>query len=282
MLLATSNIACFVSPFPVFQLYIYFEPRMHSSRMRSVRSSDHILGGGVSAPGGVYSRGVSAPGGCLLPVGVSAPGGCLLPGGSALGGGVCSRGGVCPGGGACSRGVWYPSMHWGRHPQPPCGQTDVCKNITFATSLRTVIRRYLVALCSVWVEPNWPLCVVGTGWRDRWMLWIRTWWTTRSETSGGSCTSWRRASRTCLPPRKSPPRSVSLMAGLFTLSDSDSFSDSKPNGYIELCRSFHTAMSQIQIPILTTNYRNGIGIRTHTRVRLPQCKWAIRIYSHMR
>ena len=49
--------------------------------------------------------------------------GCLLPGG------VCS-------GGSALGGV-YPTMHWGRH--PPCGQTDACKNITFATSLRTVI-----------------------------------------------------------------------------------------------------------------------------------------------
>ena len=42
--------------------------------------------------------------------------------------------------------------------------------------------------------------------------------------------------------------------------------------YIALCRSFLTAQSQIQIPILTANYRNGIGILVHTRVRLPQCK----------
>ena len=54
-------------------------------------------------------------------------GGCLLPGGM----GACSRGGGCllPG--------------WGGIPvcteaDPPCGRTDRCKNITFATSLRTV------------------------------------------------------------------------------------------------------------------------------------------------
>ena len=46
------------------------------------------------------------------------------------------------------------------------------------------------------------------------------------------------------------------------------------NGYIALCRSFHT--TRIQIPILTGNYRNGIRIRVRTRVRLPQWKWAIR------
>ena len=33
----------------------------------------------------------------------------------------------------CLRGEgWYPSMHWGRPPAPR-GQTDGCKNITFAT-----------------------------------------------------------------------------------------------------------------------------------------------------
>ena len=67
--------------------------------------------------------------GCLLQVGCLLLGGCLLPG-------VCSEGGVCFGG--CLLWGWYPSMHWGRHPLPPCGQTDACKNITFATSLRTV------------------------------------------------------------------------------------------------------------------------------------------------
>ena len=76
--------------------------RMHSSRMRTVRSSGRLSGGvcfwGVSARGstlgGVCSGGVPALGGCLLlggPLqGVSAPGG--------EGWGVCSGG-------------WYPSMH---------------------------------------------------------------------------------------------------------------------------------------------------------------------------
>ena len=53
---------------------------------------------------------------------MSAPGGCLLRGGSALGGGV---GGIP----ACAEA------------DPPCGRTDSCKNITFATSLRTVITK---------------------------------------------------------------------------------------------------------------------------------------------
>ena len=53
--------------------------------------------------------------------------------------------------------------------------------------------------------------------------------------------------------------------GVITLPDLDSDSDSKPSGYIALRRSFHAAHNQIQIPILTANYRNGIGIR----LRLP-------------
>ena len=91
-----------------------------------VYSGGSAPGGGwgcVSAPGGVCSggvcsQGVSALGGCLLPEG------CLL-----LGGGVCSRGGVCSGG--------IPACTEADTP-PPCGQTHACKNITFATSLRTV------------------------------------------------------------------------------------------------------------------------------------------------
>ena len=39
--------------------------------------------------------------------------------------------------------------------------------------------------------------------------------------------------------------------GLFTLPDSDTDSDCKPNGYIVLTRTFHTAQSQIQIPTPT-------------------------------
>ena len=64
--------------------------RMHSSRIRTVHNSSHLLEGvpgprGVSAPWGVSALGVPGPrsvcswGGCLLQRGVSAPGGCLLP-----------------------------------------------------------------------------------------------------------------------------------------------------------------------------------------------------------
>ena len=133
-----------------------------------------VLGsGGVLSPeGGVLSLGVYlVPGVCVCSRGVSAPGGmsapwgCLLLGVSALGG-VCSRGmsalGECllwrsaPGGvsapavsalGGCLLWKGCPLWGWGcvvsqhalrQTPPPPCGQTDFCKIITFATSLRMV------------------------------------------------------------------------------------------------------------------------------------------------
>ena len=111
---------------------------MHSSRMRTVHSSGRISGvGGVGwglLRGGVCSGGwgVSASGGCLLR-------GCLLLEMSALGG-VCSGEGLSAlgwVGGVCSGGVSHHALR--QTPPPPCGQTDACKNITFATSLRTVI-----------------------------------------------------------------------------------------------------------------------------------------------
>ena len=127
--------------------------RMHSSRMRTVRSSGRIWGGvcsgwdvsalGVSAPGGVWSQGgmclVLGCGGCLVPGGVClVPGGvclgrCQVPGVSTLGvclvrgvsapRGVCSRrvsaqGGVCSGG---SIPAWTEAD---TSAPPPCGQTD--------------------------------------------------------------------------------------------------------------------------------------------------------------
>ena len=106
------------------------ETRMHSSRMRTVSCGGVCFGRCLLPRGGVYSRGVSAPGGCLLPEGMSAPRG-----------DVCSQGGACSGGcllwGVCVCSGGVVSQHALRQtPPPPCGQTDACKNITFATSLR--------------------------------------------------------------------------------------------------------------------------------------------------
>ena len=78
--------------------------------MRTVRSSSRLLGG------------VSAPGGCLVPGGV-----CLVWGEGCLLSGGCLVQEVC-----------VVSQHALRQTLP-CGQTHTCKNITFATSLRTVI-----------------------------------------------------------------------------------------------------------------------------------------------
>ena len=77
--------------------------RMHSSRMRTVCSSSHLLGGEMSAPGRCvcswgFCSGGSAPGG------VSAPrwGGCSL-------GGLLLVGGLLPGG-VCSGEVSAPGV----------------------------------------------------------------------------------------------------------------------------------------------------------------------------
>ena len=103
--------------------------------MRTVRSSSRLLqeSGGAWSWGDAWSWGVPGPGGCLVPGGcllreVPGPGGCLLQG--------------VPGpGGVCSQGM--VSQHALRQttPSPLWTEwlTDRCKNITFATSLRTVI-----------------------------------------------------------------------------------------------------------------------------------------------
>ena len=98
---------------------------MHSSRMHTVRNSSRLL---VPGPGGVPGpRGVSAHGGCLLlggawsqggsARGVPGPRGCLLPG----------------------EGVSQHALRQTPPPPPVNRMTDRCKNITFATSLRTVM-----------------------------------------------------------------------------------------------------------------------------------------------
>ena len=84
------------------------------------------LGGVCLLPGVCLLLGAVWSGGCLV-WGVSAPGGCLLQGGCLLWERCLLLGGVV-------------SQHALRQtPPPPCGQTDACKNITFATSLRTLI-----------------------------------------------------------------------------------------------------------------------------------------------
>ena len=146
--------------------------------MHTVRSCGRLSRGGGSARGGVSALGGVCSWGCLLPEGSalggvcswggSAPGGCLLWGGVCsggcllLGGCVCSQGGllwggvcswgVCSGGDVCSGGCLLLGgvclLLGGGIPActeadtPPRGQTDACKNITFATSLRTVIKYY--------------------------------------------------------------------------------------------------------------------------------------------
>ena len=115
--------------------------RMHSSRMRTVRCSNHLVGGGgvvcpggVCLPGGCLLRGDVCPGWCLpggmcLPGGVSSQGVCLPRGVSAQG--VSAHGGCLPGGclprGCLPRGVSATL---------PCEQNHRC---LAATTLRTVI-----------------------------------------------------------------------------------------------------------------------------------------------
>ena len=140
--------------------------RIHSSRMRTVRSSGRISGAGVylgvylvpgGAPGpwGVYlvlggctwSRGCTWSGGCTWSQGgvpglggVPGPGGYLVWGVHLVLGGTWSEGVyLVPGGCTWSGGVY---LVWGgcTWSGTPPGQTDTSKNITFATSLRTVIR----------------------------------------------------------------------------------------------------------------------------------------------
>ena len=93
---------------------------------------------GGTCPGGVY-----LPRGCTCLLGCTCPGGCTCLGGTCPGGVpaqgvyppgcVPAQGGYLPGGlpaqgGIPAQGVGVPAQ------VPPCGQTDTCKNITFATS----------------------------------------------------------------------------------------------------------------------------------------------------
>ena len=79
---------------------------MHSSRMCTGRSFNRMPQSASRGGGGAWA------GGCLV------RGGCLV-GGGLLRGGLLGGGGVIP---ACTEA----------DTPPPCGQTDACKNITFA------------------------------------------------------------------------------------------------------------------------------------------------------
>ena len=126
---------------------------MHSSRMCTIRSSDRISEGWWGCWGlGVVS---ASQGGCPLWGGVcsrdrgSDSRGDVCSGGCLLLGVVCS-GGVCSGRcvsalGVSARGGGIPACTEADTPIPR-GQTDACKNITFATSLRTVIRKCVLSL----------------------------------------------------------------------------------------------------------------------------------------
>ena len=99
--------------------------RMHSSRMRTP----------AHWPGGVPAWWVYLPGGCTCPGGVPARG-CTCPGGLPAQGVYLLRGEcTCPGG--------VPA--WGVPAQvlPRCGQTDTCKNITFANLRTVIISKYI-------------------------------------------------------------------------------------------------------------------------------------------
>ena len=111
--------------------------RMHSSRMRTVRNSSRLLGEGGTCPGGVPAHGgCTCLGVYLVPEDVPAEG-CTwsrevyLPGGCTCWGGVVylAPGGYLPRGAPAQ--VLPPWTEW---------LTDRCKNITFATWLRTVIK----------------------------------------------------------------------------------------------------------------------------------------------
>ena len=107
---------------------------MHSSRMRTVRSSSRFSWRGMSAS--VHAE-IPTPRDHVPPGTMYPPGPCT------------PRDHAPP-------GTMHIPLPWDKtsprtmHPlpqdhatpgtmHPPCGQTDTCKNITFATSLRTVI-----------------------------------------------------------------------------------------------------------------------------------------------
>ena len=128
---------------------------MHSSGMRSVRNSSYLGGGGCLLQGGAWSVGegvcswgVPAPGWCTWSGEVSAPRGCLL-----LCGGCLVRG--VPGLGGCLLPGGMLSQHALRQTTSVNRMTDRYKNLTFATSLRTVIILVLSNVCDTkWRCPH--------------------------------------------------------------------------------------------------------------------------------
>ena len=115
--------------------------------------------GGVPGPEGVYLVWGStwSQGGLPGPRGCTWSGGYLVWGCTWSGGGVCSGGCTWPRGVPCSRwgcllrGCVCSSRGCTWSGTPPFGQTDACKNITFATSLRTV---KIAMYSKLWLESD--------------------------------------------------------------------------------------------------------------------------------
>ena len=108
---------------------------MHSSRMRTGRSltvcCSLLPGGALLGLGGGFLPGLWG-GFSLVPGGV-------LPG---LGGVCLGPGGSVPGPGGC---LPWSLVRGGDPRDPPCTESDTCKNITLATtSLRPVIMKHVV------------------------------------------------------------------------------------------------------------------------------------------
>ena len=117
------------------------------------------LGGGVCSQRGLLLGGVCFRG-CAWSWGGVCSWGCLLRGGKpsrcvflllrvVLRGGCAwsyRYGGVClvPGLGVVVVVSQHALRQMTKYQRPPCGQTDTCKNITFATSLRTVTIGYIM------------------------------------------------------------------------------------------------------------------------------------------
>ena len=101
-------------------------------------------------PQGTLTKQECIPVGCVPPTtvavcwGVPAPRGVCSRGWLLPGRGVCSGESACSRGeSACSGGCLLPGGSQNALRQtPPRGQTHTCKNITFATSLRTVIKQH--------------------------------------------------------------------------------------------------------------------------------------------